>query len=468
MPSAKKPLSPKKKALGISLLLLCVLALGTAIVPRVYDAMDFSSDGETLENRITAEAVASVYDSLHKEDPYEGTLDRDSIGASRGLDEVLTAEEAREDLDYMMDRLRERHPAWLDGSGKHMLVETQYEKELSALGESISVLDFYRMAARIAAVLHDGHTSVSWRFYGAQAQSVIDPSTVPQNAGWPLSINGVPAEEVLEAYKEITSYEIEEYAEVCFWDYMVWRESKLRMCRVDTSNGVDMAFQTENGEQTVHFDFVQPRTTNTFAIRESYSIDEKNNVGIFTLPTCQYDEYYRKMLGAFFEKVFSSGVENVVVDLRGNQGGNSRVANEFLSYLDIDEYHSWPAAVRHGWFLEHDDDVVTANEKKDRVFDGNLYVLTDVYTYSSGMDFAMLVADNHLGTLIGEPCGNLPDSYGDILRFQLPHSQLNLTVSYKKWWRVDPEKTGEPVTPDILCPSEEAMEKAYELIRSQS
>lgn len=90
-----------------------------------------------------------------------------------------------------------------------------------------------------------------------------------------------------------------------------------------------MAFQTENGEETIHFDFVQPRTTNTFAIRESYSIDEKNNVGIFTLPTCQYDEYYRKMLGAFFEKVFSSGVENVVVDLRGNQGGNSRVANEF-------------------------------------------------------------------------------------------------------------------------------------------
>lgn len=231
MPSAKKPLSPKKKALGISLLLLCVLALGTAIVPRVYDAMDFSSDGETLENLITAEAVASVYDSLHKEDPYKGTLD--SIGASRGLDEVLTAEEAREDLDYMMDRLRERHPAWLDGSGKHMLVETQYEKELSALGESISVLDFYRMAARIAAVLHDGHTSVSWRFYGAQAQSVIDPSTVPQNAGWPLSINGVPAEEVLEAYKEITSYEIEEYAEACFWDYMIWRESKLRICGVD-------------------------------------------------------------------------------------------------------------------------------------------------------------------------------------------------------------------------------------------
>lgn len=97
-----------------------------------------------------------------------------------------------------------------------------------------------------------------------------------------------------------------------------------------------------------------------------------------------------------------------------------------------------------------------------------VYVLTDVYTYSSGMDFAMLVADNHLGTLIGEPCGNLPDSYGDILRFQLPHSQLNLTVSYKKWWRVDPEKTGEPVIPDILCPSEDAMEKAYELIRGQS
>ena len=111
MLSTKKPLSPQKKAFGISLLLLCVLALGAAIVPRVHDAVVSSSDGEVLESRITAEAVASVYDSLHKEDPYEGTLD--SIGASRGLDEVLTAEEAREDLDYLMDCLPE--PSGLAG-----------------------------------------------------------------------------------------------------------------------------------------------------------------------------------------------------------------------------------------------------------------------------------------------------------------------------------------------------------------
>lgn len=400
-------------------------------------------------------------------DPYRGTVRE--IAASKDLDEMLSGEEAREDLAYLMERLRERHPAWLDGSGKDASVEKQYEKELAALGDEISVLAFYQMASRITAALHDGHTYVHWQA-GGEAR-YIDDFTVLQTYGRPLTIDGVPSGEVLAAYKEVFSYEAEYYAEAQFWGNVIRYEPSLRLCGVDTSDGVVMGFDDEGTEVEWSFDFVPLEEVNGYEPGggESkwvfYEIDRENSVGIFTLTSCVYNEEYCGVLDAFFGEVFTEGIENIVVDLRGNGGGDSRVANEFIKYLDVDEYQGWDSAIRFGWYLAKNEDVSYKNQKKERVFVGELYVLTNTWTYSSAMDFAMLIADNGLGTIVGQPSGNLPDSYGDCLFFQMPNSQLAVSISYKKWYRIDQTKAGEPIVPDVEVVSAQALEKVYELIR---
>ena len=109
-------------------------------------------------------------------------------------------------------------------------------------------------------------------------------------------------------------------------------------------------------------------------------------------------------------------------------------------------------------------DKVVDNPQKPETFNGDLYVLTDTFTYSAAMDFAMLIGDNDLGTLVGEPSGNLPDSYGDILFFQMPNSDLVVRISFKKWYRIDAAKAQEALIPDVVVPAEEALDKALELI----
>lgn len=94
-------------------------------------------------------------------DPYRGTVQSDE--PSLALEDVLTGEQARGDLDYLMTCLRERHPAWLDGSGKDAAAEEAYQQARSSIGDEISVLEFYRLAAGVAASLRDAHTTVSWR-----------------------------------------------------------------------------------------------------------------------------------------------------------------------------------------------------------------------------------------------------------------------------------------------------------------
>ena len=74
------------------------------------------------------------------------------------------------------------------------------------------------------------------------------------------------------------------------------------------------------------------------------------------------------------------------------------------------------------------------------------------------MDFAMLIKDNGLGKLIGQPCGNLPASYGQVVHFHLPKTGFYMQISMKKWYRVDKTKNEEPLYPDITCPEEKALE----------
>ena len=103
----------------------------------------------------------------------------------------------------------------------------------------------------------------------------------------------------------------------------------------------------------------------------------------------------------------------------------------------------------------------------DLLFDGDVYVLTSTDTFSSAMDFAMLISDNKLGIVVGEASGNKPRSYGDIAVFKLKNSGLIMRVSTKKWYRVDETITDEFIKPDIECNSEDALQVLVEYLRQQ-
>ena len=84
--------------------------------------------------------------------PYRGT--EDNPKETLALDTVLTKEQVREDIGYVMEMFRERHPAWLDEGNEGVAnVETQYLKELEFLGsmadDEVTVLAEWQMISRI-------------------------------------------------------------------------------------------------------------------------------------------------------------------------------------------------------------------------------------------------------------------------------------------------------------------------------
>jgi hypothetical protein len=401
--------------------------------------------------------------------PRRGVLTK--FDPSLPLDHVLTQREAARDLEYFYNHLKTRHPVWLDGPEQLVLaVEDQYQTEIDQLGEQVTVLELWQASGRIAAQLGDGHTWVTWN--DPQNPLYIDSFKQLDDYGAPLAINDVPIGEIMNKFLSMIPVEWLPYAEAIFFNNVIISESLLTYSGVDTSDGVDMTFKTDESEQTLHYVFVPYQRVEKYANSAeddhwvSYVIDQEKDVGIFTLQNCVNNEEYRLTLDAFFSEVFTNNITNVIVDLRGNGGGNSSVANEFLTYIDVDAYKMWDSDVRNGWYLQKNRDHVIENPRKAETFNGNLFVLTDTFTYSSAMNFAMLVGDNDLGTLVGEPSGNIPGSYGDLLSFQMPNSDLVIRTSYKKWYRIDSTKADEPLMPDILVPAEEALDKVLELIEN--
>ena len=396
---------------------------------------------------------------------------RTKFDPSLPLDHVLTQREAARDLEYFYNHLKTRHPVWLDDPEQLVqAVEDQYQTEVDHLGEQVTVLELWQASGRIAAKLGDGHTWVTWN--DPQTPLYIDNFKQFDDYGAPLTINDVPTSEILNKFLSMIPVESQSYAEATFLKNVIISKSLLTYCGVDTAGGVDMIFDTDEGEQAFHYVFVPLKRVIKYAnpIEDdnwvSYIIDREKDIGVFTLRSCVNNEEYQETLDSFFSEVFANDISNVVVDLRGNGGGNSSVANEFLTYIDVGAYRTWDSDVRNGWYLQKNRDHVIENPRKTETFGGNLFVLTDTFTYSAAMDFAMLVGDNSLGTIVGEPSGNLPDSYGDLLSFQMPNSDLVIRISYKKWYRIDAEKAHEPLMPDILVPADQALDKVLELIEN--
>lgn len=413
---------------------------------------------------IVAVAVVLVIILRRYSLPFDGTAS--SLEEALPLSQVLTAEQAAEDFDYIYNTIKEKHPCFLDSSDLPEKLEEAYKNIRSELltQENITVRDLWRSMAQLCHVLGDGHTLVT----PADDRYINDLTEIRGNTV--THIDGVSCQTMLADFKSFFSYEpqMDFYADHTFYSRIILRENWLNLLGIDVSDGVDFTVETENGVIERHFDFVaaeEVKGRSETGETCSYVIDKENSLGIFTLNECTVNEEYLTELEAFFNEVNENNIANIAVDLRKNGGGSTNVIIEFLRYINVESYCLFGGCdIRYGGALDSFRGDICTNTPVAEPFGGKIYMLTSNSTFSSAMDFAVVISDNGIGTVIGEIPGNMPDAYGDKLTFQCPNSRLVLSVSYKKFYRVDSTKSGEPLIPDYQTDSDKAVEKLYELI----
>ncbi len=410
---------------------------------------------------------------------------------------LLSTEDALEDFDFAFDMVKSRHPIWLEKNPKAKDIKKSfinlYKEKREALSrkEEISVSELYQELSELFAILGDGHTRIS---FNTKEELYVDDFSYATSFGAPISINGISTDDLYQLFLSRNSYEVESPIKDKFLSGYIYKQSVLELLGFDTSKGVEFVYEAKDGtiakkhklvpqskifnppvtyikslmkthgytESEIEEKFPQQLSkdyTNqtNYIIRGNpnnfvyYEINYDSKAALLHLSQCIYDEYYVETVKSFFQTVVDGNIPNIAVDLCGNGGGNSYVANEFIKHLDVDSYKTWDMEMRLGPILKSFKNQTIKNDKYSTNYSGNVYVLTDSSTYSSAMKFAMLIKDNNIGKVIGEPSSNKPSSYGDILQNNTPNSKLELSVSYKKWHRIDQSKSDELIEPDYPC-----------------
>ena len=394
---------------------------------------------------------------------------------TKNYDTVITKKEALEDLDYAMKYLKKLHPKLLKNMPNEIQEQYDIVKNNLKTEDTITVNYLSKEIESILSKLNDAHTIVIPKYNNYHTLKEME--THNKNKEVLTKINDIEIKELYEQNKIYYSYEMETAGLKQFQNDLITLEG-LDKLGINT-NEIKYTFGQNNKEKEYtyqkddyltteeynNYNNIGPKPKKSFI---TYEIDKENNVAILYLDICKNNDEYKRVLKDFFKNVKENNIKNIAVDLRNNGGGDSSVATEFLKYIDIDTYNELKTEWRLGTFNIKIKQNTIKNKKNKNAFDGDIYVLTSIDTFSSAMIFAQYIKDNNIGTIIGEASSNNPNSTGDIVQFKLPNSNVYMQISTKKFYRINQNTEEQFIEPDINCESKEAIFKLYDTIKSIS
>ncbi len=395
--------------------------------------------------------------------------------ATLDLDTVLTREQALEDMAFMLKRFRERHLAAVNGVPEKIL--TQYDLEIAQFGETVTVLELYQASSRVLSRMNDGHTRVEaidvpvmfnateGAYFSGNPENLLLITTDEEQKGEKvIAIDQVPIETLYQTYLSVTSNEMESYAQNAFVRQL-FGEGMLLLLGIDTSDGVDV--QVEGKSQPVHLEFAEwtPQDNIGNAIPfVRYEIDTERGLGILYLDSCTINEEYIRTVNAFFTEVRDQGIKHIAIDLRYNGGGSSGVVDEFMRYMPVETYDQGWWYHRYGPLLIKEGSAKRkVDHYSDLVYDGEIYVLTSVNTYSAATTFTSQLKTSELALIVGQQSGNTQE-YGELVPFSMPNSHLLVTISNKQYFKGGQAGDTAFTVPDYPCDPNDALNVVYDLI----
>ncbi len=150
-------------------------------------------------------------------------------------------------------------------------------------------------------------------------------------------------------------------------------------------------------------------------------IEEENTVYVKYNSCMEMKEYsFSDFTKDVFNVIDTKNATKLVVDLRDNGGGNSRIFEAFL-------------------------DEIKKRENTNKV--GNLYAIIGRRTFSSAVLNAMSLRNETNATLIGEPTGGKPNHFGEVKTIHL--SNINIDVNYSSNYFKTSDEDTDAIYPNV-------------------
>ncbi len=204
-----------------------------------------------------------------------------------------------------------------------------------------------------------------------------------------------------------------------------------------------------------------------------------------------------KFYEEFFTKLKQSGCENLIIDVRNNGGGDPFYTYQLISFLtNKTDLKNFTRYVKYNEFykkMANDEKINDKNytklkkekivfdtllnitsigddynvfkrfndkkfeyyvNRKDKIFEGEVYILISPNSASAATALPVLIKDNNLGTLVGRSPANRTSKQTSFTRFKLPNTSIVISLSTLYLLRPDKTNTNEILKPDYYVPVE--------------
>ncbi|MEM8528693.1 MAG: S41 family peptidase, partial [Bacteroidota bacterium] len=391
----------------------------------------------------------------------------------------IPVDKAIADLDFMVNTIEEVHynPYFLISKDSFQRYKDAIYKGFEQ--DSISAKTFVVAGKKLTAALSGGHTSFDWEsdvlieekkafnylpFTGrlnTEKQFVVTRSGVSDiKVGAIIErINGLSAAAL---FQEMMTYVggIEDfkkaYIEADLPAFLFYHDDVKPPYTIQLAKSerpIELAGL--EAKAASKFLYAEQATTNyTFEILEG-------NIGLIAYNSCQNAKAFERFLKKTFQTIASKNIDQLIVDIRQNGGGNSDLNDQLLAYLTPKAYQQmsgryWKvseqaktsyrsnkvygkmfgkafmdeyAAAENGSVIKKLGDETYQNDSPKNVYQGAHCFLIGPRTFSSANMLADAIKTYELSTLIGEPTGELTNDFGEQVHLTLPYTKADLYVS---------------------------------------
>ncbi len=388
-------------------------------------------------------------------------------------DRLFCREELQADFLRFRQLLEENHCCLYEYSPETRM-DSLFDTGYDHIRDSMRLEEFFRLLAPITARIGCMHTA-TWmpgRFFNAREGDMFplmvrlidgyvvvtgsynDSVEVPVGSIL-LEINGLPADSVVDCLRTITSAD-------AFNPFFTDAQLTTRFSMFYASYfGFPERYVVRYalpGRKTSAMATLTPATIGS--VREvvfagfsspplRLDILDEQSTAVMTVETfIYYDkvDYFRHFMDSSFLLIKEKGIKNLILDLRGNGGGDPFCSVILLSYLEKEPvpYFAEP----YGKYSELARPVPPAPNP----FTGNLFTLVDGSCGSTNGHFCALLRYNAIGKFIGTPSGaTYKCNAGRNTEFRLDNTQMIITLGRSTYSAaVQGMDKRSPIMPDIM------------------
>ncbi len=373
------------------------------------------------------------------------------------LDRKFRGSQLKEDLAYLKENLEISHPQLYRFTDKETFNQLFSNVEHELEGGSTD-LEFYRSVAPLIEKIKCSHTGIrpspeSREYYRNLGHSlplqvyfsgeqgycldVYLPSEIIPAGSVLLSINGKNLDEIR---KTIFTWLPAEANKVSAKYFAINQHFTEYFQILDNSESFDVVYQSPSTGEILNVRIPGQSMSEIeqdsgyqkrFSVPEavSFSLRDDLNVAILKIGSFAIPDLnnYLNEMDQVFSRIEQQNTKNLILDLRGNQGGHPFFAAVLLSYLSQDPFIYFDDTDK----VDEFGPLYEYMPPSEKSFRGNCFVLVDGGVMSTTGHLVSLIKFHNLGKFIGEEPASSYYCNDMSRRLQLPNTKLEVNIPQK-------------------------------------